>query len=76
MARTSPILFFFTRSRAASHCVAWRTMKASATKTFFTFLSCIASFAVMAMGFSHSTCLPALAAASVSGTWRWFGSGL
>ena len=76
MARTSPIFFFFTSSRTASHCVAWRTMKASATKTFFTLLSCAASFAVMAMGFSHSTCLPALAAASVRGTCRWLGSGL
>ena len=29
-----------------------------------------------ARGFSQSTCLPAWAAAMVSGAWRWFGSGL
>ena len=38
--------------------------------------SCPASSAVSAIGFSHSTCLPARAAASVSGTCRWLGSGL
>ena len=38
--------------------------------------SAAASSAVNAMGFSHSTCLPASIALIVQGTWRWFGSGL
>ena len=38
--------------------------------------NCAASSAVSAIGFSHSTCLPAAAARSVQGTCRWFGSGL
>ncbi len=37
------------------------------------FFSCVASLAVMAIGFSQSTCLPAFAAARVSGTCRWVG---
>ena len=35
-----------------------------------------ASAAVSAMGFSHSTCLPASIARIVHDTCRWFGSGL
>ena len=35
-----------------------------------------ASAAVSAIGFSHSTCLPAAAASIESGTCRWLGSGL
>ena len=38
--------------------------------------SFIASAAVSATGFSHSTCLPAAAASIESGTCRWLGSGL
>ena len=35
-----------------------------------------ASAAVIASGFSHSTCLPAAAARSVHSAWRWLGSGM
>ena len=52
-------------------------MNASAISTFFDAArSCVASSAVIATGFSHSTCLPAAAAFSVHGTCRWLGSGL
>ncbi|MDT4860726.1 hypothetical protein FQZ97_953010 [compost metagenome] len=66
-----------TSSRARSHCGWWRTMKASSISTLdaesFTLR---ASSALRAKGFSHSTCLPAAAAANVIGTCRWLGSGL
>ena len=39
-------------------------------------MSCAASSASSAMGFSQSTCLPARAAFAVQGTWRWLGNGL
>ena len=35
-----------------------------------------ASAALIASGFSHSTCLPAAAARSVHSAWRWLGSGM
>ena len=35
-----------------------------------------ASAALIASGFSHSTCLPAAAARCVHSAWRWLGSGM
>ena len=56
-----------------------RTMKASWIRTPVrsrTSIRVRASSAVSAIGFSHSTCLPASAAFAVHGTCRWLGSGL
>ena len=39
-------------------------------------ISSSASAAFTPTGFSHSTCLPASAARTVQGTWRWLGSGM
>lgn len=68
-----------TKSRACSHWGWHRTRKASWIRTPAESRASIrvsASPAFNATGFSHSTCLPALAAAIESGTCRWFGSGL
>ena len=55
-----------TSSRARSHCGWKRTMNASAISTRSAAArSAVASCAVSAIGFSHSTCLPAAAALSV-----------
>ena len=37
---------------------------------------CWASVDDRAIGFSHSTCLPAFAAAVAHSRWRWFGRGM
>ena len=52
-------------------------MNASSMHTFVAASrSCRASAALRATGFSHSTCLPAAAAWSVTGTCKELGSGL
>ena len=68
-----------TSSRTATHDGCWRYMNASISSTpasaQASTIVC-ASPAVSASGFSHSTCLPARAAAIVHAAWRWFGSGM
>ena len=78
-ARSSPIRPDITSSLTASH-VGWsRYMNASISRTPASSHAAImrsASAASIASGFSHSTCLPAPAAAIVHGACKSLGSGL
>ena len=78
-ARSSPIRPESTSFRTASHMGCNRYMNASIRRTPAAPHASImrsASAAVIAKGFSHSTCLPARAAAIVHSACRWFGSGM
>ncbi len=76
--RSSPISPEATSPRTASQEGCSRYMKASMSRTPSARQASIilsASAAVMARGFSQSTCLPALADAMAHSAWRWFGRG-
>jgi len=74
-----PIAPAATSSLARCHCGWWTTMKPSAASLPEALRAAIRrsiSGARSAIGFSHSTCLPARSAFSVHSTCRWLGSGM